>query len=207
MICVNGWCQALRSVNRREKLGLTRHGELGRMVGQPATVARAADRLGWLGQARLSCLFRVPHDLGRPVVSAGAVAGLALDSGKSGTRGVATKAPARRLMVREELGCPAVGGVRPTLIDGAMAESAPLDADVGGLEGLQLPERGNNQQPGRCHRCIAHSPRSQPLSTNPRQPSRESVDQRRTERCLRPDSRAERKASNGSGEEAEHAQG
>ena len=107
----------------------------------------AACSLSGLDQTGLSDFVGVNHDLREPVVAAGTVTRLALDSGESRPPGgMTTKATRGGTFDTEAIGSPGVCGRAPTHIGGAVTELAALRADEGGLVNAQTKEgRDHNE--------------------------------------------------------------
>jgi len=113
-------------------LGAFRHLEAAGMSRKSASVTASAGGLVGGDESGLASLGGVDHDLCGPIVSAGAMTGLALNAGEVGRSGAVTgKAGRRFLLFVQARGGTAMRGRLPQGVDGTMTKLAAFGTDEG----------------------------------------------------------------------------
>jgi hypothetical protein len=119
-------------MNVSAPLAAIRHVEPVGMSRKAASVTAPAGGLVRGDESGLAALGAVDHDLRGPIVSAGAMTGLALNARKMGRSGRVTgQARSRFLLLVQARGGTAMRGRFPAGVDGAMTELAAFGTSEG----------------------------------------------------------------------------
>lgn len=144
------------------KLHAAWHIEVIGVPGNSETVTTSARRfLHGRDQAGLATLLGIDHDLGRPIVATGAVAGFTLHTRQSRwTGGVTRQTGRRRVLDSQALGGTAMNGLLPASVNGTVTELATIGSDEGSFARAQAEETNKREDPTDARMSGSHAFRS-----------------------------------------------